>query len=113
MTHALKNPVPQAPFYNIGNSQIIAIEQLSDIFSKVADNLHQRVDPPQQRQVTKLAIIPHEVRPTMTKPILSENPNIIEDDDGKSPTSFQQSVHMSPSGPHIVLPEVPVSPPRV
>ena len=49
----------------------------------------------------------------MTKPIPSENPNIIEDDDGKCSTSFQNKVHMTPSGPHIVIPEVPVPPPWV
>ena len=106
--------IPQkTPFSNISYSQMVAIEQLSDIFSKVADNLHQKADPPRQRSVTKSAIISHKVCPNMTKPIPSEQPNIIEDYDGKSPTSFQQNVHMSPSGPHIILPEVPVLPPRV
>ena len=80
MAHALHNPAPQKPFSNIGDSQMVAIEKLSDIFSKVADNFHQRVDPPQQRPVTKSAIIPHKVRPTLTKTIPSEQPNIIEDD---------------------------------
>ena len=77
LAHALKNPAPQAPISNIGDSQMVAIEQLSDIFSTVADNLRQIVYPPQQQPVTKFAIIPHKVRPTMTKPIPSEQPNII------------------------------------
>ena len=89
LAHALKNPAPQAPFYNISDSQLAAIEQLSDIFSKVVDILHQIVNPPQQRPVTKPSIIPHKVCLTMTKHITSEQTNIIEDDDGKSPTSFQ------------------------
>ena len=113
LAHALRNPAPQAPFSNIGNSQMAAIEKLSDIFSKVADNLHQRADPPQQRPVTKSAIIPHKVRPSMTKPIPSEQPNIIEDDNGNCSSSFQQKVHMPPSGSHIILPEVLIPPPRV
>ena len=113
MAHALQKPEPQAPLFNIGESQMAAIEQLSDIFSKVADNLHQRVDPPQQRKVTTSAIIPHKMRPNMTKPIPLEHPNNIEDDDGKIPTSFQQDVHMSPSGTQMILPDVPVPPPRV
>ena len=46
--HALKNPAPQAPFSNISDSQMVSIEQLSYIFSNVADNLHQIADPPQQ-----------------------------------------------------------------
>ena len=92
---------------------MVAIEKISDIFSKVAANLHQRVDHPQQKPVTKSDIIPHRVRPTLTKPITLEQPNIIEDDDGNSPTSFQRNVHMSPSGPHIILLDVPVPPHRV
>ena len=92
---------------------MVAIEKLSDIFSKIADNLHQRVDLPQQQPLTKSSIITHKVRPTMTKPIPPEQPNIIEDVDGKSPTNFEQNVHMSPSAPHIILPVVPTLPPRV
>ena len=49
----------------------------------------------------------------MTKPIPSEQPDIIEDDDGKISTSFHHNLHISPSSPHIILPEVPVPPPRV
>ena len=49
----------------------------------------------------------------MTKPLTSEQPNIIEDDDGKCSTIFQHKVHMYPSGPHIILPEVPIPPPTV
>ena len=75
---------------------MFASDKLSDMFSKVADNFHQSVDPPQQRTVTKSAIIPHEVRPTLTKPIPLEQPDIIEDDDSNSPTSFQRNFHMSP-----------------
>ena len=113
LDHSLKNPAPQAPFSNIGDSQMVTIEQLSDIFSKVADNLHQRADPLQQRSVTKSVIIPQKVRPNMTKPIPSNHPNIIEDYDGKSPTSIQQNVHMYHSGPHIILPTFHVPPPGV
>ena len=61
----------------------------------------------------KFAIVPLKVRPDMTKPLLSVQPNTIEDDEGKFSTSFQHKVHMSPSGPNIVLPEFTVPPPRV
>ena len=77
LAHALKNPEPQAPFYNIGYSQMMLIEKLYYIFSKVADNLHQRVDPMKQQPVTKSAIIPHKMRPTMTKHIPLGQSNII------------------------------------
>ena len=46
LAHALKNPAPQAPLSNIDDSQMVAIEQFSDIFSNVADNFHQMLDPP-------------------------------------------------------------------
>ena len=58
-------------------------------------------------------MVPHKVCPDTTKPIPSVQPNIIEYDDGKSSTSFQHNVHMSPSSPHIITPELPVPPPRV
>ena len=38
LSHALKKPAPQAPFANISDPQMVAIEKLSDIFSKVTDN---------------------------------------------------------------------------
>ena len=59
------------------------------------------------------AILPQEVRPNMTKSISSVHPIIIEDDDGQYYKKFKHKVHMYPSGPHIILPEVPVPPPRV
>ena len=90
---------------------MVDIEQLLNIFSKAADNFHKRVYPPQHRPVTKLSIAPHKVRQTLTKLIPWEQPNIIDYDDGKSPTSLQRNVHMSPSGPHIILLDVPVPPP--
>ena len=51
LSHALKKPAPQAPFSNIGDSQMFAIEQLSQIFYKVADNVKKRAHPPQQQTV--------------------------------------------------------------
>ena len=96
LAHPLKKPAPQGPFYNISDSQMVAIEQLSDILSKVVDNLHQISDPPQQQPLTKSTIIPHKLRPNMTKHIPSKQPNIIKDNDRKSSTSFQHNIHLSP-----------------
>ena len=70
-------------------------------------------DPPQHKTVKKSAIVPQEVHPDWTKPLPSVQPNVIEYDDGKEPTNYQHKVHMSPSGPRIIPPEVPVPPPRV
>ena len=104
LAHALKNPAPQAQFPNIGDSQMVAVEQLSQIFSKVADNMNKRADPPQQQTVKKSAIVPQKVHPDRTKPLPSVQPNAIEDDEGKESTNFQHKVHMSPSVPIIIPP---------
>ena len=51
LAYALKNPAPQAPFSDNGDSQIVANEQLSKIFSKAANNVKKREDPSQQQIV--------------------------------------------------------------
>ena len=107
LAHALNNPEPQAPFSNIGDSQIVAIEKLSQIFSKAVDNVKKKSDPPQQQTVKKFAIVPQKVHLDRTKPLPSVQPNIIEDDEGKDSTSFQHKVHIYPSGPRITPPRSP------
>ena len=57
--------------------------------------------------------MPHKFCPTLTKPIPLEHSNITEDYDENSPTSFQHNIHTYLSGPHIILPDIPVPPPRV
>ena len=113
LSHALQNPAPQAPFSNISNYQMVDIAQLLGIFSKVAANLHQTLEPQQQHPVTKSATISHKMCPTFAKPIPSERPNLIEDNDGNSPKDFHRIVHMYPSGPHIIFQYEPVPTPRV
>ena len=113
LAYALKNPAPQAPFSNISDSQIVAIEQLSQIFSKEADNVKKRADPPQQQTMEKPAIVPQKAHPDWTKPLPSVHPNVIEDDEGKESKKIQHKVQMSPSGPIINPPEVPLPPPRL
>ena len=92
---------------------MVVIEQVSGVFPKVAAYLHQSLDPPQHQPVIKLATIPHKVRPTLSKTIPLERPNIKEEDDGPSPTDFQHNVLIYPSVPHIILPDFPVPTPRV
>ena len=46
LAYALQNPAPQAPFSNIGESQLVAIETLSKIFTKAADRGKSTKDPP-------------------------------------------------------------------
>ena len=50
LAYALQNPAPQAPFSNIGESQLVAIEQLSKIFTKASDDRKSMEDPPQQQE---------------------------------------------------------------
>ena len=113
LDHALQNPAPQAPFSNIGESQMVVIEQVSVILPKVTYHLHQPVDPQQKQSVTKSAPILNKVRPTRDKHIPAEQHTIIEDDDGNSPTYFQRKFHISSSGPHITLLDIPFPPPSV
>ena len=109
----MKNPAPQAPFSNIGDSQLAAIEQLYKIFTKAADNAKSTADPPQQQAEQTDDIIPQKLQPGWTKYIPPVQPNVIEDEEGKEPTNYQHKVHIFPSGPHIITPEVPIPPPRI
>ena len=79
----MKNAAPQAPFSNIGDSQMVAIEKLYQIFSKVVDNVKKRADTPQQKIVKKSAMVPQKVRPGRTKPLPSVQPNVVEYYEGK------------------------------
>ena len=92
---------------------MVVIDQLSGIFPKIASSLHQPLNPPQKKHVTKYAPIPHQVRPTEAKNFPLDRPNTIEEDYGNSYTDVQRTVHISHSGPYIILLDVPVSPPRV
>ena len=50
---------------------MVEIEKISGIFSKVAANLNQPLDPPKKQTVTKYAPLLHQFRPTQAKPIPS------------------------------------------
>ena len=65
--YALDNPSPQAPFSNIGDSQLVAIEQFSKIFTKAAENVKISVDPPQHQSEQTAANIPKKLHPGWTK----------------------------------------------
>ena len=56
--YALQNPAPQAPFSNIGESQLVAIETLSKIFTKASDYGKSTKDPPMQADHTAAGSIP-------------------------------------------------------
>ena len=70
-------------------------------------------DPPQQQAEQTAAMVPKKLQPGCTKYIPSVQANVIEDEEGNKPSNYQHKVHISPSGPHIIHPEVPIPPPRV
>ena len=104
LAYALKNPSPQEPFSNICESQLVAIDQLSKIFTKAAEDVKSTANLPQQQAEQTTAVIPQTLQPGQTKYILSLQTNVIEDEEGKEPKTFQHNVHRSPSGPHIIPP---------
>ena len=52
------------------------------------------------------------MHPGWTKTIPSVQPNVIKYEEGKEHTNYHHKYHMSPSGPIIIPPEVPIPPPR-
>ena len=74
--------------------------------------MHQPLEPPQKQPITKHTPLPHQVRPPRTKPIPAERPNIIEYDE-KSTTDLHHNIHKPHRGRHIILLDIPASPPRV
>ena len=70
-------------------------------------------DLPQHQAEQTAAVIPQTLQPGRTKYIISPQPNVIEGEEWKEPTKFQHKVHRSPSGPHIISPDVPIPSPTV
>ena len=113
LAYALHNPAPQAPFSNIGESQLVAIETLYNIFTKAADDGKRTTDSPHNQSDHTAASVPQTPQPGRTEYIPTTQPNVIEDEEGLRPANFQHKVHRSPSGPHTIPPEVPIPSPRV
>ena len=71
LAYALQNPAPQAPFSNIGKAQLGAIETLSNIFTKAADDGKSTKDPPYKKadhtDVRSIPHTPHPGRPEYTQ----------------------------------------------
>ena len=80
LAYALQNPAPQAPFSNIGKYQLVAIEQLSKIFAKGADDGKSTAYTPQKQADHTATGIPTTLQPGRTKYILPPQPNVIEDE---------------------------------
>ena len=113
LAYALQKPSPQAPFSNIGESQLVAIETLSKIFTKADDDRKSTIDPPHNQADHTAASIPNTPPPGRTEYSPTPQPNVIEDEDGLRPANFHHKVHRSSSGPHTIPPEVPIPSPRV
>ena len=106
--YALQNPAPQAPFSNIGKSQLVAIETLSKIFTKAAEYGKSTTNPPHNQADHIAASIPQTPHPGQTEYIPTPQPNSIEDKEVVRPANFQHKVHRSPSVPHTIPTEVPI-----
>ena len=79
LSHALQHPTPAAPFANIGDATLAAINQLSTVLT----NNIQRVQlPAPQQQVPVPAPSPIPITPIPVSPPFSNGPNLIEDDQG-------------------------------
>ena len=113
LSYALHNPAPQAPFSNIGKSQLVAIETLSKIFTKAAHDGKSTEDPQHKPGDHTAASIPETPQPGRTEYIPTLHPNVIEDEEGVIPENCQHMVHRSPSGPHTIPPEVSIPSPLV
>ena len=97
LAYALQNPAPQAPFSNIGKSQLFEIEKLSKIFTKAANGRKSVAYPPHKQAGHIAASIPKTPHPKRTEYIPPPQPNAIEDEEGLRPANFQHKVHRSPS----------------
>ena len=85
LAYALQNPAPQAPFSNIGESQLVVIETLSNIFTKAADDGKSTNDPTYNQADHTAAGIPKTLQPGRTEYIPTPQPNDIEDEEGVRP----------------------------
>ena len=56
LAYFLQKPAPQAPFSNISKSQLVAIDQLSKIFTKAADDRKSKADPHTSKQITQTPV---------------------------------------------------------
>ena len=86
---AIRNPAPSSPIAAIGDAQIVAIQQLSDIFNTLAPESSDSAAPPRvpvnnppiPRQPATTAL------PRVSPPIVSPaGPNLVEPDDDSSTT---------------------------
>ena len=107
LPYALQNPSPQAPFSNIGKSQLVAIETLSKIFAKAANEGKSTKDPPHKQAYYTAASIPQTPHPGQNEYIPTPQPNVIEDEKGVRTENCQHKIHRSPSGPQTIPSEIP------
>ena len=103
LVYALQNPAPQSPFSNIGESQLVAIETLSKIFTKAAEDRKSTTDPPHKQSYHTAASISKTPQPGRTEYIPPPQPNVIEDEEGLISGNFQHKVRRSPSGHTLFL----------
>ena len=91
----------------------MAIETLSKIFTKAADDGKSMKDPPHKPVDHTDASIRQTPQPGRTEYIPTPHTDVNEYEEGVKPENFQKKVHRSPSGPHTIPPEVTIPSPRV
>eukprot|EP00957_Ditylum_brightwellii_P011966 902664-Ditylum_brightwellii.AAC.1 len=104
LSNALQKPQPATPFHNIGSEQLMALEQLLEIFNCMAktsnDNTYKPYTIPQMD-------IPERIKTVNTTPpprVPTKLPNIIPPDDPTTPSLRVQPCR-SPrqhQGPHMI-----------
>ena len=80
LDYALQNPAPQVTFSNIGESQLVAIETLSKMFTKADDDGKSTKDTPYKQANHTAASIPQIPPPGRPEYTPTPQPNVIEDE---------------------------------
>eukprot|EP00957_Ditylum_brightwellii_P151784 11558383-Ditylum_brightwellii.AAC.1 len=104
LSNALQNPHPSMPFHGIGTDQLMALEQLSEIF-------HCTTNTSKDSKYTPYTVppvsIPERIKTVDTTPpprVQENKPNIVPPDDTTAPSPRVQprkSPHQH-QGPHII-----------
>jgi hypothetical protein len=109
---ALRNPSPSSPLAGIGDDQLVAIQQLSDIFNSLAPSEPDPIAPPRvlvnNPPVSRPRVTPASPRvsPASPDPV---GPHLIPLDDGSpaalAPTLLRRSPRIHSSAPHVIPPD--------
>jgi hypothetical protein len=101
LTHALLNPAPAAPFATIGDAQLVALKQLTQIFQLVT-NKHPTTASASATD-TPTITTPQRVMPLQTTASHDNQPHVIPNDNGISSTPpMWQTTASCDKQPHVI-----------